>query len=57
MMPRQKCPRCGDWPSCPNDEMGWCHQCQREQADRDWADHGDVTDFVCVTRHDKDERL
>lgn len=56
-MTRQKCPKCGDWPVCPTDDRGWCHKCQREDADRIWAEFGDATTFVCSTRHDQEDRL
>lgn len=53
-----KCPRCGDWPSCPDDAGGLCHICQRASADAWWtsaaailADSEDDQPFICARSH------
>lgn len=45
------CPRCGGR-SCPNDDMGWCHNCQHVQADREYRASGEEA-WVCDASHER----
>lgn len=38
------CPRCSG-PSCYDDEMGWCHQCQIDHAYKHEAEFGELPPF------------